>query len=373
MGQDMTDIIPDPEPKVSSSANFQGIFLSRMEEFGEILSYHSNITQQSWKRGLDNINRIYKNQWDNLPTKDAHTFLPIGIKVISNQQLKMLAWLEDLEMAGLDFFKPTETEAIFDHKIWNLKLMKESAKPPDNLPESEPSFFKMVESLLYPTNPAKNSWENVMFESIRLGSYNVIAPKPYVAPTSNATDPLGLEWGAVEYLSSCLSKLKQCATQLSIEGGRADNEISTKPNKNLEDLMDTVIHLMIAYNMVCAHTKVEVNGIKGKLTSSKKNEAIKYLLTCNKNIRINPIFYGILVAFCAVGVCGLMVCSDDWRTSSVKGALSLIDISKKLSEGKTLVEPVWLHTNKYICNLLNKRLFSSESFNPTVPLRFEFA
>ncbi|MBW0578656.1 hypothetical protein O181_118371 [Austropuccinia psidii MF-1] len=61
MGRDMTDIIPDPEPKVSSSANFQGIFLSRMEEFGDILNYHSNITQQSWKRGLDNINRIYKN------------------------------------------------------------------------------------------------------------------------------------------------------------------------------------------------------------------------------------------------------------------------------------------------------------------------
>ncbi|MBW0488747.1 hypothetical protein O181_028462 [Austropuccinia psidii MF-1] len=61
MRQDMTDMIPDPEAKVSSSANFQGIFLSRMEEFGEILNYHSNITQQSWKRGLDNINRIYKN------------------------------------------------------------------------------------------------------------------------------------------------------------------------------------------------------------------------------------------------------------------------------------------------------------------------
>ncbi|MBW0532548.1 hypothetical protein O181_072263 [Austropuccinia psidii MF-1] len=29
--QDMTDIIPDPEPKVSTSANFQGIFLSRIE------------------------------------------------------------------------------------------------------------------------------------------------------------------------------------------------------------------------------------------------------------------------------------------------------------------------------------------------------
>ncbi|MBW0539046.1 hypothetical protein O181_078761 [Austropuccinia psidii MF-1] len=84
MGQDMTDIIPDPESKVSSSASFEGIFLSRMEELGDTLNYHSNITQQSWKRELDNINRIYKNCWDNLATEDAHTFLPLGIKVISN-------------------------------------------------------------------------------------------------------------------------------------------------------------------------------------------------------------------------------------------------------------------------------------------------
>ncbi|MBW0571004.1 hypothetical protein O181_110719 [Austropuccinia psidii MF-1] len=128
----------------------------------------------------------------------------------------------------------------------------------------------MVQSLLYPANPAQHFWASVMFESISLVSYDVIAPKPYVAPISNSTNPLGLIQGAVEYLSSCLSKLKQCATQLSIEGGRADNEISTKMHKNLEDLMDTFIHLMIAYNIVRAHTKVEVNGIKGKLRSSKK-------------------------------------------------------------------------------------------------------
>ncbi|MBW0593328.1 hypothetical protein O181_133043 [Austropuccinia psidii MF-1] len=149
--------------------------------------------------------------------------------------------------------------------------MKESAIPPDNLPNSEHSFFKIVQSLLYPTNPAKHFWANVMFEFISLVSYNVIAPKTYVAPTSNLTNPLGLEWGAVEYLASCFSKLKECTTQLSIEGGRADNEISTKPHKNLEDLMEKVIHLMMAYNMVCAHTKVKFNGIKGKLMSSKKN------------------------------------------------------------------------------------------------------
>ncbi|MBW0591680.1 hypothetical protein O181_131395 [Austropuccinia psidii MF-1] len=120
-----------------------------------------------------------------------------------------------------------------------------------------------------------------MFESISLVSYDVIAP------TSNSPNPLGLERGAVEYLASFLRKSKQRATQLSIEGGVADNEIYTNLHKNLEDLMDTVIHLMIAYNMVRAHTKVEVNAIKGKLTNSKKNEAIKDLLTCHKNLGIN--------------------------------------------------------------------------------------
>ncbi|MBW0475090.1 hypothetical protein O181_014805 [Austropuccinia psidii MF-1] len=61
MGKDMTDIMPDTEPAASSSANFQGIFLSCIQEFGDILNYHPNITQQSLKRGLDNINSIYKN------------------------------------------------------------------------------------------------------------------------------------------------------------------------------------------------------------------------------------------------------------------------------------------------------------------------
>ncbi|MBW0511853.1 hypothetical protein O181_051568 [Austropuccinia psidii MF-1] len=99
MGLDMTDIMPDPEPEVSSSPNSQGIFLSHIEYFGDILMHNSNITQESWKRGLDNINSIYKNQWENLPTNDADTFLPVGIKVISNQEIEMLAWLEELEIA----------------------------------------------------------------------------------------------------------------------------------------------------------------------------------------------------------------------------------------------------------------------------------
>ncbi|MBW0473165.1 hypothetical protein O181_012880 [Austropuccinia psidii MF-1] len=101
MGQeDITVIIPEPETKALTSANVQGIFLSCIEELGEIFNYYSNITQESWKRGLDNINSIYKNQWDNLPTNDVDTFLPVDIKVISNQELKMLAWIEELEIEG---------------------------------------------------------------------------------------------------------------------------------------------------------------------------------------------------------------------------------------------------------------------------------
>ncbi|MBW0513089.1 hypothetical protein O181_052804 [Austropuccinia psidii MF-1] len=145
----------------------------------------------------------------------------------------------------------------------------------------------MVQSLLYPANPIKHFWASVMFESISLVSYNVIAPKPYVAQMSNSTNPLGLKQGAVEYLASCLSKLKQCATQLSIEGGGADNERLKKPHKSLEDLMDTVSHLMIAYNMLHAHTKVKVYGILRQTHELEKNEAIKDLLMCHKNLGIN--------------------------------------------------------------------------------------
>ncbi|MBW0499027.1 hypothetical protein O181_038742 [Austropuccinia psidii MF-1] len=89
MRQHKTDIMPYPEPKVSSSDNFEGIFSSPIAEFGYILNYHSNIPPKSWKRGLDNIKGYSKNQWENLPTNDADKFLPIGIKVISSQGLKM--------------------------------------------------------------------------------------------------------------------------------------------------------------------------------------------------------------------------------------------------------------------------------------------
>ncbi|MBW0522065.1 hypothetical protein O181_061780 [Austropuccinia psidii MF-1] len=188
------------------------------------------------------------------------------------------------QYVGLEFFKETETEAFFNNNICNLKLMKESAKHPDNLPKSEHLFLKMVQRLLYPSNPIKSFWANVMFESFILVSYDVIAPKQYVAPTTSPTDPCGLKRGAVEYLASFLSKLKQHATQVSIEGSGADIEISTKPHKNLEDPMDTVIHFMIAYNMVCAQTKVKVYGMKGKLTSSKKMRPSKIFWHATRNL-----------------------------------------------------------------------------------------
>ncbi|MBW0520101.1 hypothetical protein O181_059816 [Austropuccinia psidii MF-1] len=47
MGQeDITVIMSEPDPKVSSLTNVQGILLFCIEEFGEILNYHSNITQE---------------------------------------------------------------------------------------------------------------------------------------------------------------------------------------------------------------------------------------------------------------------------------------------------------------------------------------
>ncbi|MBW0577131.1 hypothetical protein O181_116846 [Austropuccinia psidii MF-1] len=167
------------------------------------------------------------------------------------------------------FLNETDIKAVFNNNICNLKLMKELDKPSDNLPKYEHSL-KMAQILLYPSNSIEHFWENVMFEFISLVSYSVTAPKPYVAPTTNSTKLLRFKWGAVEYLSSCLSKLKQHATQLSIEGGGADNEILKKPYKNLGEQMDTVIHLMIAYNRECTQTKNKVYGMKGKLTSSKK-------------------------------------------------------------------------------------------------------
>ncbi|MBW0484741.1 hypothetical protein O181_024456 [Austropuccinia psidii MF-1] len=58
MGEDITDIISEPEPEESTSANDQGMFSACIPDFGNILNYYSNITQESWKVGLDDINSI---------------------------------------------------------------------------------------------------------------------------------------------------------------------------------------------------------------------------------------------------------------------------------------------------------------------------
>ncbi|MBW0464913.1 hypothetical protein O181_004628 [Austropuccinia psidii MF-1] len=109
-----------------------------------------------------------------------------------------------------------------------------------------------------------------MFGFISLVLYNVIAPKPYVEPTTDPKTPLEPRWGQAEYLTSCLIKWKQSAIQLSIEVGGADNELLTNPQKKLEELMDKAIHLMIAYNMVRAHTKVKVYGIESETHKSER-------------------------------------------------------------------------------------------------------
>ncbi|MBW0468514.1 hypothetical protein O181_008229 [Austropuccinia psidii MF-1] len=45
MDQDMSDIVLEPEPKLSTSASDEGRFLPCIEEFEEILNYHFNITK----------------------------------------------------------------------------------------------------------------------------------------------------------------------------------------------------------------------------------------------------------------------------------------------------------------------------------------
>ncbi|MBW0500710.1 hypothetical protein O181_040425 [Austropuccinia psidii MF-1] len=187
------------------------------------------------------------------PTEDAgqdDVIFSGEVEIISKEQFvsNIAQTIPRLQKIQNDSRTPdyaTDTKELFNDNILNLKLMKESGKPPDNLPKSEQFFFKMVKSLLYSSNLIKHFWANIMFESISSVSYNVIAPKQYVAPTTSSTDPLGREWGVVENLPSCLSKSKQCATQLRIVGGRADNDILTDRHKNLEDLMDTAIHLII--------------------------------------------------------------------------------------------------------------------------------
>ncbi|MBW0521028.1 hypothetical protein O181_060743 [Austropuccinia psidii MF-1] len=74
------------------------------------------------------------------------------------------------------------------------------------------------------------------------------------------------------------------------------------------------------------------------------------------------------------GVRGLLVCSADYRISSAKGTLQLLEITSILKKKESLPdEDIWKRTNKYICEILHESFFSKHSSSPICPSKYRLA
>ncbi|KAI8459238.1 hypothetical protein BY996DRAFT_6410309 [Phakopsora pachyrhizi] len=85
--------------------------------------------------------------------------------------------------------------------------------------------------------------------------------------------------------------------------------------------------------------------------------------------------YCLLMAFCAAGVRGLMLGSNDWRKFGALESLQIITLSNEVLKlkGNDFEEPYWPRTSKYILQIIKSCFLPADpkSHKPMCPSRYE--
>ncbi|CAH7688633.1 hypothetical protein PPACK8108_LOCUS23614 [Phakopsora pachyrhizi] len=179
---------------------------------------------------------------------------------------------------------------------------------------------------------------------------------------------------------------------LPMEGCKAnDNTIKDPASgtfKNLDDLIDKIVHVLKAINMVQAHAKCQDNPAgpssficskgKGKASiSSIETISSKALQLVYKEIGLERPLYCVLMEFCAPGVRGLMLGSNNWRKCGALESLQIITLSNEILKlkGNDFEEPYWPRTSKYILQIIKSCFLPADpkSHKPMCPSRYEIA
>ncbi|KAI8450592.1 hypothetical protein BY996DRAFT_6490397 [Phakopsora pachyrhizi] len=158
--------------------------------------------------------------------------------------------------------------------------------------------------------------------------------------------------------------------------------------KNLDDFVDKIVHVLIAINMVQAHAKCQDNPAgpsssirpkrKGKASSSSiETVSSKTLQLVYREIGLERPLYCLLMAFCAAGVRGLMLGSNNWRKCGALESLQIITLSNEILKlkGNDFEEPYWPRASKYILQIIKSCFLPADpkSHKPMCPSRYEIA
>ncbi|MBW0477919.1 hypothetical protein O181_017634 [Austropuccinia psidii MF-1] len=271
-------------------------------------------------------------------------------------------------------FSPKKTDPFNDHEAWNVPLF--TPDPTISIKKvlkSHQPLFQFTQALYVPTLHKKQFWENLILESISVSSKDFIQPEKFKIINSTEDDPLLAQQLSLAFLVYCLRKQPSYTAQ-------KDQKDEIKPINNgikiLISLKYSIIHIIISYNLILAHSKFLPVNISDVfvLTHQKSKHPLKTLLELQYKLGLVKPSYHILASFLASGVRGLMVCSRDWGKGSAKGEFQMLEITASGIAEKRPYYPIWKGTNAYILDIYKKAFFSkTHGFVPTAPKKLEVA
>ncbi|KAI8457060.1 hypothetical protein BY996DRAFT_6411922 [Phakopsora pachyrhizi] len=212
---------------------------------------------------------------------------------------------------------------------------------------------KNINDIVYIIQPISNIkiaqrmiWANPLFESLHSVTRDIIAPVKFVPQQVIIENPLSVECALAGFKAPCFSFNKNRGTILPMKGCKGnDNTIkdtAAETFKNLDDLVDKIVHILIAINMVQEHAKCQ------EILSTPSSS------TCPKRKS-----------------------SNNWRKCGALESLQIIAlfIEILILKGKDFEEPYWPRTSNYILQIIKCSYLPADtkSHIPMCPSPYEIA
>ncbi|CAH7676839.1 hypothetical protein PPACK8108_LOCUS11941 [Phakopsora pachyrhizi] len=366
-------------------------FLQHEDVLSATLGSIYHLKTSSWNITCS-ILALIKNRNSRIEGVELPNYHPSGIKIKSDYGTSISQWLKHLDNVGLDIFLAKSNEPFFSEDILNTAMLLDFNTPVGHLPKNIHDIVYIMQPICNPPIARQMIWANLLFESLCLVARDIIAPVKFVPQQVTTENPLSVEYALAGFLASCFSFNKNRGAILPMEGCKANNNTIKDPAsgtfKNLDDFMDKIVHVLIAINMVQAHAKCQDNpaGLsssirpkrKGKASSSNiETVSSKTLQLVYKEIGLERPLYCLLMAFCAAGVRGLMLGSNNWRKCGALESIQIITLSNEILKfkGNDFEEPYWPRTSKYILQIIKSCFLPADpkSHKPMCPSRYEIA
>ncbi|KAI8443511.1 hypothetical protein BY996DRAFT_8239470 [Phakopsora pachyrhizi] len=350
-------------------------FLQHEDVLSATLGSIYHLKTSSWNITLGSILALIKNRNSRIEGVELPNYLPSGIKIKSDYGTSISQWLKHLDNVGLEIFLAKSNEPFFSEDILNTNMLLDFNTPVGHLPKNIHDIVYIMQPICNPPIAQQMIWANLLFELLHLVARDIIAPVKFVPQQVTTENPLSNR-GAI----------------LPMEGCKANDNTIKDPAagtfKNLDNFVDKIFHVLIAINMVQAHAKCQDNPAgpsssirpkrKGKASSSTiETVSSKTLQLFYKEIGLERPLYCLLMAFCAAGVRGLMLGSNNWKKCGALESLQIITLSNEILKlkGNDFEEPYWPRTSKYILQIIKSCFLPADpkSHKPMCPSWYEIA